>query len=145
MSFLENTLSHKNHQNHQPTIFQPLFELHHTLYAVSSDSDNKVIEVFLEKENKVDFVSNDMGCYSDDYELTFPLGLCNTKVFKSSLLEEAEKSTNDPVDREHVVNYIINNPDKYRLYNVEASGEYRRSDQYRGFTAIAGDYLGGFG
>jgi len=95
---------------------------------VDPDLCNKVIEVFLEKENEVDFVSNDMGCYIDDCDVTFPLGLCNTKVFKTSLLEESEKSTNDPVDREHVVNYIINNPDKYRLYNVEASGEYRRSD-----------------
>ena len=87
-----------------------------------------VIEEFLNKMDEFDFVSNDMGCYSSDYEITYPLGLCNTKIFKTSLLEEVEKSTTNPVDREHVVNYIINNPDKYKLYNVEASGEYQRTD-----------------
>ena len=70
--------------------------------------------------NQYDFVSNDIGCYSSEYDVIYPLGLCNTKIFKTSLLEEVEKSATNPVDREHVVNYIINNPQKYNLYNFEA-------------------------
>jgi len=88
----------------------------------------KVIAEFLRKSDQFDFLSNDMGCYSNNYKITYPLGLCNTKVFKTSLLEEVARSTNKKVDREHVVNYIINNPKKYRLFNIEAENEYRRSD-----------------
>lgn len=89
---------------------------------------NQIIRKYLELEPDIDFVSNDIGCYRDDVKITFPLGLCNTKVFKRTLLEKVEKSTSNLLDREHVVNYIVNNPDKYALFNYIAPKKYDRSD-----------------
>jgi len=56
------------------------------------------------------------------------LGLCNTKVFRRTLLEKVAKTTSNAVDREHVVNNIVNNPGKYSLFNVNAKKKYNRSD-----------------
>ena len=92
------------------------------------DLCQNIIKVFLDKGDEIDFVSNDIGCYRDDFLVTYPLGLCNTKVFKRCILEKAEKLAHNSTDREHVVNYIINNSDEFKIYNVETSGKYFRSD-----------------
>ena len=42
--------------------------------------------------------------------------------------KKVEKSTSNLLDREHVVNYIVNNPDKYALFNYIAPKKYDRSD-----------------
>jgi spore coat polysaccharide biosynthesis protein SpsF len=89
---------------------------------------NDIIKKYLELDPNIDFVSNDVGCYRDDVKVTFPLGLCNTKVFRRTLLEKVAKTTSNAVDREHVVNNIVNNPGKYSLFNVNAKKIYNRSD-----------------
>jgi len=89
---------------------------------------NDIIKKYLELDPNIDFVSNDVGCYRDDVKVTFPLGLCNTKVFRRTLLEKVAKTTSNAVDREHVVNNIVNNPGKYSLFNVNAQKKYNRSD-----------------
>ena len=95
---------------------------------IDPDLCNNIIEKYLELGLNIDFVSNDIGCYRDDVKITFPLGLCNTKVFKRTLLEEVEKIAFHQADREHVVNYIVNNPDKYNTYNIYAQKKYCRPD-----------------
>ena len=86
-----------------------------------------IIEFYMSNQNKYDFVSNDMGVYNKTFKQEFPLGL-STKVFDSSLLLKIEKITNNPIDREHVVNYILKNHKKYRIYNFKAEKKYCRPD-----------------
>jgi len=86
-----------------------------------------IIEFYISNQSKYDFVSNDIGFYNKAFKQEFPLGL-STKVFDSSLLLKIEKITNNPIDREHVVNYILKNHKKYRICNFKAEKKYCRPD-----------------
>ena len=81
---------------------------------------SRVVQTYLDRRDHVDYVANDL-------EDTYPIGL-NTRAFGRSLLELVERSTDHPVNREHVVNYICKRPDEFRLLNVAAEGPYRRTD-----------------
>lgn len=74
---------------------------------------DRLIEEFFSGE--YDFVSN---CI----ERSFPMGF-DVKVFKASVLEEVEKITQNPKDREHVSLYIYMHPEKYHLKNWKAGGK----------------------
>ena len=87
---------------------------------VDPEVSSEVIRAFWEHEHEVDFVTN-------DFEQTFALGF-NTRAFTCQLLESVEKKATRPVDREHVVNYIVKRPGEFRIYNVEAKGIHRRPD-----------------
>ena len=76
------------------------------------------IKTFLEKG--VDYV----GCH---LKKTYPIGL-DAKLFTTKTLEEVDKLTNDPPDRENVSLYIYEHPDKYTVHNIEANGRQRRPD-----------------
>ena len=86
-----------------------------------------VVDKYMELDKEIDFVSNDVGCYNDTALLTFPLGL-NVKVFKASFLSKIEKKAKNPVDREHVVNYVLKNMEMFNVYNYEAVGVCRRPE-----------------
>lgn len=86
-----------------------------------------MINKFIELGDSVDFLSNDVGCYNDSVKIGFPLGL-NVKIFKTSVLDDVESRTKNPVDREHVVNYILKNMSKYRVHSYEPQGYYHRPD-----------------
>ena len=86
-----------------------------------------IIKFYTANQDKYDFVSNDAGIYNDAFKQEFPMGL-NTKVFASSLLFDVEKITTNLVDREHVVNYILKNCNKYRVHNFKAENRYCRPD-----------------
>tara|TARA_Y100000294_G_C8550843_1_gene335221 strand:- start:119 stop:892 length:774 start_codon:yes stop_codon:yes gene_type:complete len=86
-----------------------------------------LINFFITNQNKYDFVSNDAGYYNVTFKKTFSLGL-STKVFSSSLLYKIERIANNKIDREHIVNYILKNNNKYKIYNYEANDEYFRPD-----------------
>jgi len=88
---------------------------------------SNMVDKFLKLSNDIDFLSNDIGCYNDNIPVSFPLGL-NVKIFKKSLLEEVARKTNNPVDREHVVNYILKNMEQYKVYNYTANGIYCRPE-----------------
>jgi|SRR2546422_1377036 len=62
-----------------------------------------------------DFVSNTL-------QPTYPWGM-DTKVFSTRVLEEVDRLTQDPADREHVSLYIYEHPERYRLHNVSAPPE----------------------
>lgn len=87
---------------------------------VDPEISSEVIRIFLENEEKLDFVTN-------DFITTFPVGF-NTRAFTRGFLESVEKKATHPVDREHVVNYICKRPKEFRIYNLEAQGLYRRPD-----------------
>lgn len=80
---------------------------------------DKVIDIYL--RNSHDYVSNTI-------KRTYPRGL-DTQVFSVKILDEISKLTNEPTDRENVSLYIYEHPERYRLYNVEASPEYRYPEQ----------------
>lgn len=79
---------------------------------------DRTIEVYLREHP--DYASNGLIA-------TYPNGM-DTEVFATAILDEVEKLTNDPADREHVSLYIYEHPEHYRLLNVEAPPEHRRPD-----------------
>ena len=86
-----------------------------------------LIKFFIKNYERYDFVSNDAGIYNSKFTQEYPMGL-NTKVFKSSLLLKVEKLTSNPVDREHVVNYILKNCDKFKILSHKAPQELCRPE-----------------
>jgi spore coat polysaccharide biosynthesis protein SpsF len=50
---------------------------------------------------------------------SYPRGL-DVQVFPTSVLEEVDRRTDDPADREHVSLYIYEKPGRFRLRNVES-------------------------
>ena len=83
-------------------------------YKISS----KVIKFFLRNIKKYDYVSNDLALYLENNSTVFPLGF-STKVFSTKLLQKVDRIAKHPLDREHVVNYIVKNFKKYKIFNVD--------------------------
>ena len=94
---------------------------------IDKSISESVIKFFLDNLETYDFVSNDVGCYNENFKFNLSLGF-NVKVFKTSLLNSVNKKTNNPVDREHVVNYILQNLKNYKIYNLEPEESLRRPD-----------------
>ncbi len=67
------------------------------------------------EENDFDYVSNIL-------ERTYPRGF-DTQVFARSVLEEVDKLTQDPADRENVSLYIYEHPERYKLGGKTAAPE----------------------
>ncbi|WP_321391726.1 glycosyltransferase family protein [Emcibacter sp.] len=65
----------------------------------------------------VDYLSN-FNYLSFDTSETYPIG-CSVQVFKTSVLEDAFKRTDEPLDLEHVSRFIYQHQD---LYNVKFIG-----------------------
>lgn len=87
----------------------------------------ELISFFLKNYKNYDFICNDAGIYNSKFKIEYPMGL-NTKVFKSSILIDVEKNTNNAVDREHVVNYILKNPNQFKILSYKAPQELCRQD-----------------
>lgn len=73
----------------------------------------RIIEIHTEES--IDYAAN---CI----KVTFPIGF-DVQSFHYKVLEEVDKLTDDPSDREHVSLYIYNHPERYRLWNWQAEGE----------------------
>lgn len=63
------------------------------------------------------FLDNDCDYCSNSLTRTYPCGL-DTEVFSFKALEEAWNEATKDYEREHVTPYIIENPDKFKLFNV---------------------------
>ncbi len=74
---------------------------------------DQVLEVLAEGD--YDYVSNSI-------ERSFPDGF-DAQAFPTSVLEEVDKITQDPIDRVHGTYYIYQHPDKFRLKNIKAEGK----------------------
>ena len=72
---------------------------------------DKVVGYYLSHKDEVDYVSNTM-------KPTYPEGL-DVEVFSFSALEKAWREAKRLSEREHVTPYIWNNPELFRLANVE--------------------------
>jgi len=88
---------------------------------------DSIIQFFLKESKKFDYVSNDLGIHNKKYKMLSPIGL-STKVFSTKLLRRISKTTSNPLDREHVANYIVKNPKKFRLYNYKINKKISRPD-----------------
>ncbi|MGE5403412.1 MAG: cytidylyltransferase domain-containing protein [Candidatus Saccharibacteria bacterium] len=71
---------------------------------------NKVIGLYLDNQDKVDYVSNVL-------QRTYPRGM-DTEVFSFQVLREAFNEAAAPAEREHVTPFIYGQPNRYRLANV---------------------------
>jgi spore coat polysaccharide biosynthesis protein SpsF len=69
---------------------------------------DRVIRIYHEKG--YDYVSNTL-------KRTYPRGM-DTQVFSTTVLEEAARRTDDPVDHEHVSLFIYEHPEIFSLFNV---------------------------
>jgi spore coat polysaccharide biosynthesis protein SpsF len=78
---------------------------------------NQVISYYLKNKKKFDYVSNDISLYLKNSSVNGPLGF-STKVFSTKLLSRINLLTKNLIDREHVVNYIVKNPKKFKIKNV---------------------------
>ena len=77
--------------------------------------DPTIVDQAIEKfnSNSVDFVTNRL------YR-TFPFGT-EVDVFSFQALEKAWQIAKQPSEREHVIPYFFNNPDKFRISNITHS------------------------
>lgn len=94
---------------------------------IDPEISDSIISFFLKNFPKFDYVSNDLGIHNKKYKMFSPIGL-STKVFTTKLLSKINKMTSNPVDREHVANYIVKNPKKFKLYNYKVSKKTSRPD-----------------
>lgn len=84
--------------------------------------DPKIVDLVIEKHlsSKADYTSNNI-------KRTFPLGL-DMQVFNFDVLERAHKEAKSVFDKEHVVPYIHQRPDIFKLESVEAIGVLKRPE-----------------
>jgi len=70
-----------------------------------------------------DFVSNTAMGFSDKWreERTWPIGT-GVSVFRTELLDRFDEAELDQADREHVIKYVIDRPDRFRLGAFQAEG-----------------------
>jgi len=72
---------------------------------------DKVVEEFVHKSPYVDYVSNIIP------QRTFPQGL-DTEVMSFSALERSWREDTNPALREHVTQYILRNPEKFKVAGI---------------------------
>jgi len=87
---------------------------------------DKMVEKFLQVD-EIDYLSNDFGAYIESYPVLIPFGL-NIKIFTRNVLSGIEKITSHPTDREHVVNYILQNMKKFKTMEYKIEKEYQRPE-----------------
>lgn len=79
--------------------------------VIDPDLVDYVVQVFLRCRSGVDYVSNFAP------ERTFPRGL-DTEVMHFSVLERAWREDDNPAWREHVDEYILHHPERFRIRGV---------------------------
>lgn len=79
-----------------------------------------VIQRFIDANGELDLVGNDM-------KTTYPPGM-DVEAFSMSAFEKSDGMTADPAVREHGTNFMRQNPDVFRLLNIEAPEHQRRPE-----------------
>ena len=96
------------------------------IVRVTSDCpciDSEIIDIVIKeylKDTSYDFVATVL-------KRTFPIGL-DVEVIKFSALEKAYKEAEKDYQREHVTDYIYENPNKFKLKNVLAPNKYNNPE-----------------
>ncbi|MBF0254453.1 MAG: glycosyltransferase family protein [Candidatus Omnitrophica bacterium] len=102
--------------------------------------DPEIIDALMDRyvRSNADYVSNIL-------RRTYPRGL-DTQIFSTQVLEEVDRLTQDPADRENVSLYIYEHPERFRLDGMEAPEPLRRPklrwtvDTQEDYAMIAGIY-----
>jgi spore coat polysaccharide biosynthesis protein SpsF len=92
----------------------------------------KVITYFINNEGKYDYVSN-------LHPATYPDGN-DVEIMKMKALSEAWKYAARPLEREHTTPYLWENPNKFRIGNVELGGNRDYSMSHRWTIDYKEDY-----
>lgn len=85
--------------------------------------DNKIVDMVIEeylKDDSYDFVATVL-------KRTFPIGL-DVEVIKFPALERAYKEAREDYQREHVTDYIYENPNIFKLKNVYSTDIYNKPE-----------------
>jgi spore coat polysaccharide biosynthesis protein SpsF len=81
---------------------------------------DRIVDVFMSADPAYDLVGNDLAT-------TYPPGM-EVEVFPADVLADADARCNQADVREHGTLYVRQNPERYRLLNVEAPPHLRRPD-----------------
>lgn len=73
------------------------------------------------------YLDNNFDCVGTCLDKTFPWGMA-ALIFPTIILDEVSKTTNDPVDRENVSNYIYEHPEKYNIGHLPCPPELKRPE-----------------
>lgn len=65
------------------------------------------------------YLDNDFDYVSNNKERSYARGF-DTQIFSVNVLDEVNRLTQDPADREHVSLYIYEHPERYKLSTVKA-------------------------
>lgn len=79
-----------------------------------------IVSIFLHADPPYDFVGNDL-------KTTYPPGM-DVEVFSVAALKQSSESIDDMAIREHGTLHIRQNPDTFRITNIEAPPELTRPD-----------------
>lgn len=82
------------------------------LWGDSPLIDHRILDELIEYYFKNDF--DCIGTTLPNFKKTYPLGL-SALIFSRKILEEVDNTTQNPVDRENVSNYIYEHPEKYKI------------------------------
>jgi len=83
---------------------------------VDSDIINKLVDYY--EKNEYDCIGTNLP----NFKKTFPIGL-TALIFSTEILEQVEKITDIPYDRENVSNYIYEHPEKYKIAALPCPSE----------------------
>ncbi len=73
------------------------------------------------------YLNGDYDFVANNIIKSFPVGF-DIRIFRTDMLEELNRTSDNPLDHEHVSIHFPNNPDKFKCFNMEAKGEERRPE-----------------
>lgn len=88
---------------------------------VDAELVDKMVKFYFKGE--YDFIST-INTDTSPPGRTFPVGY-DLRIFSTKILEEIDRLTKDPYDRENVSSYIFNHPEKYKLGIFKAENKLR--------------------
>ncbi len=88
--------------------------------VVRITADNPLIDPTIVDDLINFFTSNSYDYLTNSHVRTFPYGT-EVEIFSFKALEKAWKNAKKPSEREHVTSYLYNNPNNFKIFNVEHS------------------------
>ena len=87
--------------------------------VVETTGDCPLIDPDLVERSIQAFLAGDADCVSNAFIPTYPLGM-DHYVVAANTLREAANETDDALDREHVIRFLLRQPTRFRLLNLPA-------------------------
>ncbi len=81
-------------------------------------SDNPLIDPTIVDNVITKFYSDSFDYVANCIDRTFPYGT-ETEIFTFDALKTAWMNSNKPLEREHVTQYIKNNPNKFKIFDIK--------------------------